>query len=47
MSQLFARPDARVAPRAGAWIETIFDDAYMPNYRRTPCGAWIETLAFV
>ena len=39
-----AQKDARVAPRAGAWIETVRALGYDRFYFVAPrAGAWIET----
>ena len=40
----FRVPGVMVAPRAGAWIETLFDESnYYINPVAPRAGAWIET----
>jgi len=37
-------PRQRVAPRAGAWIETVKAQSLWPRFTVAPrAGAWIET----
>ena len=37
----------RVAPRAGAWIETLERDDYLMGFLVAPrAGAWIETALY-